>query len=109
VQTFIVVYLAFGFVVGFGLFGWAALSSVRRHGFRNSVTGGAQELVNELPFYWRVPVVAWLGIIALPVLSAWAFIRDGVDALGVIILCLLWLGSFALLRWRRSAKARRDG
>ena len=50
VGTFIAVYLTVGFLIGFALFGWLAVSSVRRHGFRKADTI-KRCLDAELAFY----------------------------------------------------------
>jgi hypothetical protein len=60
VETFISVHFAIGFLIGLGLYGWAAVSTVRREGFRVAVRSGARTYIEELPLYWRVPVVAWM-------------------------------------------------
>jgi hypothetical protein len=60
----------------------------------------------ELPLYPKVPIAAWLGIIAFPVLTIWATVTDGFEVGGAIALLLLWLGSVALLRWHLKAKSR---
>jgi hypothetical protein len=105
-QTFVGVYLALGFLVGFGLLGWAFVSSVRRHGFAGTMRGAAREYLRELSLYWSVPVAAWLFLVALPVIAAWAILQGDLDVLGLVSLALLWLLSLALLRWHRQAKAR---
>jgi hypothetical protein len=48
VGTVVSVYLVVGFLIGFALLGWIAVSSVRRHGFRTAVRGGARAYVEEL-------------------------------------------------------------
>jgi hypothetical protein len=106
VRTFAAVYLAVGFLIVIGLFGWLAVSSVRRHGVRNAVRGAARTYVEELPLYWRVPVAAWICVIVLPLIAAWATIKGEWDPVGVIFVALLWLLYFALLRWHWRAKAR---
>jgi len=75
VGTFIAVYLTVGFLIGFALFGWLAVSSVRRHGFRKAVRGAARKYVEELPLYWRVPVAGWMFVIALPLIAVWAIVK----------------------------------
>jgi hypothetical protein len=106
VRTFTLAYLAAGFAIGIGLFGWAAVSSVRRHGFRRAVSGTRKFFREDLPLYPKVPLAAWLGIVAFPVLAIWATVVDGFDAAGAVALFLLWLGSLALLRWHLKARAR---
>jgi hypothetical protein len=106
VRTFIGVYVAVGFLVGFGLFGWLGISSVQRRGLRATVRGAARTLAEELPLYWRVAVAAWMFVIALPLIAAWAVLEGEVDAAGVISVTLAWLLGLALLRWHLRAKAR---
>ena len=106
-RTFTLAYLAAGFAVGAGLFGWAALSSVRRHGFRGAATVGTRRFLSEdLPLFPLTPVAAWLGLVAFPGIAIWATVVDGFDAAGAIALLLMWLGSLAILRWHLKAKAR---
>ena len=76
--TFNVAYLAVGFAIGFGLFAWAALSAIRRHRFRATLSGVTRQFfVEDLPLYPRVPLAAWLGIVALPVIAIWATVGGG--------------------------------
>jgi hypothetical protein len=82
VRTFTLVYLAAGFAIGIGLFGWAAVSSVRRHGFRRTLSGTRKFFREELPLYPKVPIAAWLGIIAFPALTIWATVTDGCSCSG---------------------------
>src|SRR3954466_11449585 len=107
--TFIGVYLAVGVLVGFALLGSIAVSSVRRHGFRKAVRGAARTYVAELPLYWRVPVVGWMFVIALPLIAVWASVRGDWDPVGAVFVGLLWLLYVALLRWHYRAKARGRG
>jgi MFS family permease len=109
VGTVVAVYLAVGFLIGFALFGWIAVCSVRRHGYRDAVRGAARTYVEELPMYWRVPVVGWLYVIALPVIAVGASVRGDWDPIGAVFLGLLWLLYLALLRWHYRAKARDRG
>jgi len=107
VRTFVAIYLAVGFLAGFGLFGWLAVSSVRRHGFRNAVRSAARTYVEELPLSWRVPVAAWMYLIALPLIAARTVVKGELGAVGAIFIVMLWLGWFALLRWHwRKARTR---
>jgi hypothetical protein len=106
IETFIGVYLGIGFLVAFGLLGWLMVSSVRRHGFRSTVRGAVRVYLEELPLNWRVPVAAWMFLIALPLIAAWSILADEFDEVGAIFVTLLWLLYFALLRWHRRAKAR---
>ena len=105
-QTFIAVYLAVGFLIGIALFGWAAVSSVRHHGFRKAVRSAATTYVEELPLYWRVPVVAWMFVVALPLIAVWAIVNGRWDPLGAISVALVWLLYLALLRWHDRAKSK---
>ena len=107
--TFVLVYLAVGSLIGFALFGWVAVSSVRRYGFRNAVRGAARTFIEELPLYWRVPVAAWMFVIALPLIAVWAIVTDGWDPVAAIMVGLLWVAYLALLRWHYRAKARARG
>ena len=107
--TVVAVYLAVGFLIGVALFGWIAVSSIRRHGYRNAVRGAARTYVEELPTYWRVPVVGWMFVIALPVIAVWASVRGDWDPVGAVFVGLLWLLYVALLRWHYRAKARGRG
>jgi MFS family permease len=104
--TFIAVFLAVGLLIGFALFGWIAVSSVRRHGFRKAVRGAARTYVDELPLYWRVPVAGWMFVIALPLIAVWNVIKGDWDPVGAIFVAFLWLLYLALLRWHYRAKAR---
>ena len=106
VGTVVAVYLAVGFVISFALYGWIAVSSVRRHGFRNAARGAARTYVEELTTYWRVPVVAWMFVIALPLIAVWASVKGDWDPVGAVFLALLWLLYLALLRWHYRAKTR---
>src|SRR6266516_4289832 len=106
VRTFVAAYLAVGFLIGIGLFGFLMVSSVRRHGFRNAVRSAARTYVEELPLYWRAPVAAWMFVIALPLIAAWAIVKGEWDPVGALFVALLWLLYFALLRWHWRAKAR---
>jgi len=106
VHTFVAVYLAIGFLLGLALFGWLAVSAIRRHGVRNAVRGAARTYAEELPLYWRVPVAAWTFVIALPLIAAWAIVNGDWDPVGAIFLALLWLLYFGLLRWHWAAKGR---
>jgi hypothetical protein len=105
VRWLIGIYLIVGFVVGIGLYGWAIVSSIGRHGFRKAIRGAAKTYVHELPLYWRVPWAAWTVLIAAPLIAAWAIVQREWDPLGVIFLALLWLLYFVLLRWHSRAKA----
>jgi hypothetical protein len=109
VGTVVSVYLVVGFLIGFALLGWIAVSSVRRHGFRTAVRGGARAYVEELPMYWRVPVVGWMFVIALPVIAVWESVKGNWDPVGAVFVGLLWLLYLALLRWHYRAKARGRG
>ena len=104
--TFITVYLAVGFLIALSLFGWIAVSSVRRHGFRSSVRGATHTFLEELPLYWRTRVAAWVFVIVLPLIAAWEAVDGDVDATDAISLAVVWLLWFALLRWHLRAKAR---
>jgi hypothetical protein len=106
VETFIVGCLAIGFLIGLGLYGWAAVSTVRREGFRVAVRSGARTYIEELPLYWRVPVVAWMFVIALPLIAGWATLNGDFDPVGATFVFVLWLFYLALLRWHYQAKAR---
>ena len=105
-RTFVAVYLAVGFVIGFGLLGWIAVASARRHGLRHSLHRAAQTYVAELPLYWRVPVVAWTCLIALPVIAVWAIAEGEWDPVGAAFVALLWLLYLALLKWHHRALKR---
>jgi hypothetical protein len=106
VRTFATVFLAVGFVLGFGLFAWAALASIRRHGFRNAVRDATRAYVAELPLYWRVPIAAWLFVVALPLLAVWGIVEGEWDPVAAAFLAVLWLAYLVLLRWHFRAKAR---
>ena len=67
-------YLAIGFLIAFGLFGWEVVSTVRREGF-GAVGNALRIYIEELPLYWRVPVVAWTFVIALPLIATWATLK----------------------------------
>ena len=105
-HTFVAVYLAMGFLLGLGLFGWLAVSAIRRHGVRNPVRGAARTYAEKLPLYWRVPVAAWTFVIALLLIAAWAIVNGDWDPVGAIFLALLWLLYFGLLRWHWATKGR---
>jgi membrane associated rhomboid family serine protease len=109
VGTVVAVYLAAGFLIGFALFGWIVVLSVRRHGFRNAVRGAARAYAEELPMYWRVPVVGWMFVIALPLIAVWTSVKGNWDPVGAVFVGLLWLLYLALLRWHYRAKARGRG
>lgn len=38
-RWFVGIYLVVGFLLAIGLYGWATVSSIRRHGFRSTVRG----------------------------------------------------------------------
>jgi hypothetical protein len=38
-RWFVGIYLVLGFLLAIGLYGWATVSSIRRHGFRSTVRG----------------------------------------------------------------------
>lgn len=59
--------------------------------------------------YWRVPVVGWVFVIALPLIAVWASVRGEWDPLGAVSVGLLWLLYLCLLRWHYRAKARGRG
>ena len=105
-ETAILVYLAVGLLVAVVLFGWAAAHAIRRHGLRRASRGAARSFVTELPLYWRVPVVAWMLLIALPAVGVWATASEGFDAAGALMLAVLWLLALALLRWHLRARRR---
>ncbi len=100
------IFLAVGFLLSMGVFGWLAVWSVRRHGFRDAVRGAARMYAEELPLYWRVPVAAWTFVVALPIIAIWAILRGDWDPVGAAFVALLWLTWLALLRWHQRAKAR---
>jgi hypothetical protein len=106
-RWFVGIYLVAGFLLGLGLFGWALVSSTRRHGFRSTVRGAATTYVHELPLYWSVPWAAWTVLIAVPLIAVWAIVIGEWDPVGAIFLAFLWLLYFALLRWHLRAKAHR--
>jgi hypothetical protein len=106
---FVGIYLVLGFLLAIGLYGWATVSSIRRHGFRSTVRGAAKTYLHELPLYWRVPWAAWTVLIAAPLIAAWALITGEWDWLGAIFLALLWLLYFGLLRWHLRSKAYHAG
>jgi hypothetical protein len=101
----VAIFLAFGFVLGLGLYGWIAVSSVRRHGFRKATRGATRAYLEELPLYWSVPWAAWTFLVALPIIAIWEIVDGDWDPVGAVSLALLWLGWFAMLRWHRRAKA----
>ena len=103
-ETFVAVYLAIGFLIAFALLGWLAVSTVRREGFRRAIGSGARTYFEYLPFYWRVPVVAWTYVIALPLIATWATLKGDLDAVGAIFVFLLWMLYLGLLRWHYRAK-----
>jgi hypothetical protein len=98
--------MAVGFLISIALYGWAAVSSVRRHGFHGAIRGAARTYVEELPLYWRVPLVAWMFVIALPLIAVWAIINGEWDPAGAILVAAIWLLYLALLRWHYRAKSR---
>jgi hypothetical protein len=104
-RWFLGIYLVAGFLLGLGLFGWALVSSTRRHGFFSTVRGAATTYVHELPLYWSVPWAAWTVLIAVPLIAVWAIVIGEWDPVGAIFLAFLWLLYFALLRWHLRAKA----
>jgi hypothetical protein len=106
VHTFVAVYLAIGFLLALALFGWLAVSAIRRRGVRNAARRAARTYAEELPLYWRVPVVALTFVVALPVIAGWEIVTGDWDAVGAIFLALLWLLYFGLLRWHCAAKRR---
>jgi hypothetical protein len=97
-ETFVAVYLMIGFLIGFGLLGWLAVSTVRREGFRRAIGSGARTYLEYFPRYWRVPVVAWTFVIALPLMATWATLKGDFDAVGAIFVFLLWMLCLGLLR-----------
>jgi hypothetical protein len=105
IETFVAVYLAIGFLIAFGLFGWEVVSTVRREGFGGAVGNALRTNIEELPLYWRVPVVAWTFVIALPLIATWATLRGEFDAVGAVFVFLLWMLYLGLLRWHYRAKA----
>ena len=103
-RWFVGIYLVVGFLLAIGLYAWAIVSSLRRHGFRSTVRGAAKTYIHELPLYWRVPWVAWTVLIAAPLIAASAIVRGDWDPLGAIFLALLWLLYLGLLRWHSRSK-----
>jgi hypothetical protein len=106
VESVVAVYLAVGLLVGLALYGWIAVSSVRRHGFRAAVRRATRGYLEELPLNWRVPVAGWMFVIAAPVIAVWASVNGDWDPSGAVLLGVLWLVYAALLRWHYRAKAR---
>jgi hypothetical protein len=104
IRWFLAIYLVVGFLLGIGLYGWALVSSIRRHGLRRTVSGAAKTYAHELPLYWRVPWAAWTVLIAAPLIAAWAIAIGDWDPLGAIFLALLWLFYLTLLRWHLRSK-----
>jgi hypothetical protein len=105
VETVIVLYFAVGVAIGAGLLGWVAVSSIRRHGFRDAVRAATRESLADPPL---VGTFARLCVIAYPVLFVWAVVTDGMDVVAAAVFVLLWLGGLALLRWHLKTKARRQ-
>jgi hypothetical protein len=106
VDAFVAVYLTVGFLFVLALFGWLAVSAIRRHGLRNAARRAARTYAEELPLHWRVPVAAWTFLIALPLIAAWEVVTGNWDPVGASFLALLWLLYFGLLRWHWAAKRR---
>jgi hypothetical protein len=106
VEAVVAVYLAVGVLVAGALYGWAALDSVRRHGFRNATRRAVRAYLDELPLNWRVPIAGWMFAIAAPVIAVWASVNGDWDPAGAVLLLLLWLLYLAQLRWHYRAKAR---
>jgi hypothetical protein len=106
VETAIFVVLAVGLLAAVALLGWAAAHEVRRHGFRRAARAAVRGYVSELPLYWRSPIVAWMLLVALPVIGIWATATEGFDAAGAVVLAVLWLLALALLRWHLRARRR---
>jgi hypothetical protein len=74
VRWFVGIYLVIGFLLALGVYGWAMVWSIRRHGFRDTVRGAVKTYIHELPLYWRVPWAAWTVLIAAPLIAAWAIV-----------------------------------
>lgn len=108
-STLIVVFLVVGGVVATALFGLVAVTSVRRNGFRRSASGAARAYLEEQPLYWSTPVVAWLGVLGVPVVAFWTTLSNGLLLADLVALAILWLLFIALLRWHFRAKARARG
>jgi len=108
VETFVIVFLCVGFLVGVGLYAWAAVSSVRRHGPWAAVRSAARTYVEELSHYWRVPVVAWTFVLAAPAIAGWAALSGEFDLIGAIFVFVLWLLYLGLLTWHYRARGRRS-
>ena len=106
VQTFVVVYLLVGFAICLGLAGWVLVTSVRRHGLRRAIRGGARAYFDYLPLHPRTAISAWTFVVALPLIAVWAIAKGDWDPVGAVFVALLWLAYFALLRWHQRAKAR---
>jgi hypothetical protein len=94
-RTFVLVYVALGVVIGAVLFGWAAVSSVRRHGLRSAVRAGVREALDDPPL---LGTFAWLCVLAFPLLFVVAVATDGFDLAGAVAFLLVWLVGLALLR-----------
>jgi len=99
VETVVAVYLAVGFLTGLALYGWASVSSVRRHGFRKAARLAGRGYLEELPLNPRTRTASWLLVIRLPVIAIW-------DPGAAVLAGLLWLFYRAMLRWHYRAKAR---
>jgi hypothetical protein len=104
VRTFVLLYVALGIVIGAVLFGWAAVSAVRRHGFRGAVRAGVREALDDPPL---VGTFAWLWVLAYPVLFVVAVATEGFDLAGAVALLLIWLVGLALLRRQLRRRAPR--
>jgi hypothetical protein len=104
VTSFVLAYLAAGIAAGAAVIGWAAVTSVRRHGFRSAVRGAARASTDDPPL---VGAFAWLCVLAYPVLFVIAVATDGFDAVGAAAVFVLWLGAIGLLRWHLRARSRR--
>ena len=58
---------------------------------------------------WRLDVLAWLGIIGLPLFVVYFGARNDLTFAGCALAVAAWLSCVALLRWFMRPRARRDG
>src|SRR4051794_16270178 len=58
---------------------------------------------------WRLDVLAWLGIVGLPLFVVYFGARNDLTVAGCAVAAAGWLACASLLRWVTRPRARRDG
>jgi hypothetical protein len=108
VAIFIAVCFVVFTVVSAVVWGWVVIAEIRRNGLGNTLRAGSREFVQDLPLYWRVPIVGWLFAIGIPLVVLWTLLQGKWDTVGAVFVGLVWLLFVALLRRHYRTKARRE-